>query len=247
MVKNVDKNGFVNINNCNIPLEIKNVKNSKSVKIYIKSGKIIISKSKYISTRRALEFFDKNKDKVYDMYLKEISNSIDNLMEGDLEILYKGKLTNLKCANIEDKKVKIEFLNDEIIIYIFKELSNQEKVENIKKILKKELKNRLDVILYERLEYYSKLMNIEYLGYSIKSMSTRYGSCNVKTKKLNFNINLIFTPQMVLDSVVVHELSHIKYKGHDKNFYSLVYRYIPNYKECDKWLKQNEKYLKLLY
>ena len=89
-------------------------------------------------------------------------------------------------------------------------------------------------------------MNLEYSEYSIKSMSTRFGSCNVKTRKLNFNTNLIFMPQEVMDSVVVHELSHIKYKGHDDNFYSFVYRYIPNYRECDKWLKCNDKYLRLL-
>ena len=242
----MDKISFINVNNCNIPIEIKNIKNSKSVRIYIKNNKVIISKSKYIPTKRALEFLNKNKNKVYNMYLKEKSNSIENVLNNDLDIFYRGKLIKLKCVYIENKKIKIEFSDNQIIIYIFKELSNEEKIEYIKKYLRKEFKKRLDVILYERLEYYSKLMNLKYSDYSIKSMSTRFGSCNVKTRKLNFNINLIFMPQNVMDSVIVHELSHIKYKGHDNNFYSFVYKYIPNYRECDKWLKCNDKYLRLL-
>ena len=244
----MDKNtNFININNCDIPIEIKSMKNSKSVKIYIKGGKVIISKSKYISTKRALDFLNENIDKVYDMYLKETQNGINTLLGNELDILYQGKSIKLKCRNIEEKKIKIEFLENEIIIYIYKDMSDEEKMEYIKKYLTKEFKKRLDTVLYDRLEYYSKLMNIEYFGYSIKSMSTRFGSCNVKTRKLNFNINLIFMPQYVMDSVIVHELSHIKYKGHNEDFYNFVYRYIPNYKECDKWLKDNNMYLKILY
>ena len=43
-------------------------------------------------------------------------------------------------------------------------------------------------------------------------------------------------PQEAVDAIVVHELSHIVYKNHDKDFYGLVQKYIPNYKEIDKWL-----------
>ena len=225
----MDKINFININNCNIPVGMKNVKNSKSVKIYIKCGKIIISKSKYISNKRALDFLYDSKEKVYDMYLKETKNGIEGVLNNDLDILYKGKLIKLRCKNIEDKKIKIDFLENEIIIYIYKDISEEQKIEYIKKYLKKEFKKELNTILYEKLEYYSKLMNLKYAGYSIKAMSTRFGSCNTKTKKLNFNINLIFMKEEVLDSIIVHELSHIVYANHSDSFYSLVYKYSKNY------------------
>jgi len=247
MVENVDNINFININNCNIPVEIKNVKNSKSVKIYIKCGKIIISKSKHISSKRALDFLYNSKEKVYNMYLKEKQNGIEGIINSDLDILYKGKLIKLRCKAIEDKKIKIDFLENEIIIYIYKDISEEEKIAIIKKYLIKVLKKELNTILYEKLEYYSKLMNLEYAGYSIKSMSTRFGSCNTKTKKLNFNINLIFMNEEVMDSIIVHELSHIVYANHSDKFYSLVYKYSKNYDMCHNWLKENNNYLKLLY
>ena len=40
-----------------------------------------------------------------------------------------------------------------------------------------------------------------------------------------------------LDYVIVHELSHFIYPNHSRDFWSLVGKYYPNYKECRKMLK----------
>ena len=44
-----------------------------------------------------------------------------------------------------------------------------------------------------------------------------------------------------IDAVVVHELSHIVYPNHSKDFYKLIEKYMPNYKELDKYLKEKSK------
>ena len=38
-------------------------------------------------------------------------------------------------------------------------------------------------------------------------------------------------PMEAIDYVVVHELAHIKYKNHQKEFYNLVESYMPDYKK----------------
>ena len=48
-------------------------------------------------------------------------------------------------------------------------------------------------------------------------------------------------PEKAIDAVIVHELCHIIHPNHSKNFYELVEKYIPNYKEIDKYLKRNNK------
>ena len=50
-------------------------------------------------------------------------------------------------------------------------------------------------------------------------------------------------PQEKIDAIIVHELCHIIHKNHSKDFYGLLKRYIPNYEEIDKWLKNNAKEL----
>ena len=48
-------------------------------------------------------------------------------------------------------------------------------------------------------------------------------------------------PDDKVDAIIVHELCHMKFKYHNKDFYNLVQTYIPDYKEIDEWLKQNGK------
>ena len=50
---------------------------------------------------------------------------------------------------------------------------------------------------------------------------------------------LIGDLQHMMDSVIIHELCHLKYMNHSKEFYNEVLRVCPNYKQYDRWLKQN--------
>ena len=66
----------------------------------------------------------------------------------------------------------------------------------------------------------------------------RWGSCTSEGN-LNFNWRLIFAPEKVLDYVVVHELSHRKEMNHSPAFYAVVASVMPEYKACEKWLRDN--------
>ena len=50
---------------------------------------------------------------------------------------------------------------------------------------------------------------------------------------------LVLIPPEILDSVVVHELCHRKHMNHSKEFYAEIDKVFPDYKRCDKWLKEN--------
>ena len=43
----------------------------------------------------------------------------------------------------------------------------------------------------------------------------------------------------VIDYIVVHELCHRKEMNHSTRFYAEVERVFPEYKRCQKWLKEN--------
>ncbi len=63
-----------------------------------------------------------------------------------------------------------------------------------------------------------------------------WGSCNFKNG-LNFNTLLVKFPLEVIEYVVIHELAHIKYKNHSKDFWNLVYKYCSDYKKREETLK----------
>ncbi|MBQ7164150.1 MAG: M48 family metallopeptidase [Clostridia bacterium] len=64
----------------------------------------------------------------------------------------------------------------------------------------------------------------------LRDMKTRWGSCAVKTKKLTFNVKLAMYPKECADYVILHELAHLKYADHGRNFKALLTAYMPDWK-----------------
>lgn len=89
-----------------------------------------------------------------------------------------------------------------------------------------------------KVEYYARLMGLDYGRITIRSQKSRWGSCSSK-KNLNFNCLLMLTPVEVQDYVVVHELCHLKEMNHSVRFWSEVEAVLPDYRVRRKWLKDN--------
>ncbi|MEI6207004.1 MAG: SprT family zinc-dependent metalloprotease [Desulfuromonadales bacterium] len=73
---------------------------------------------------------------------------------------------------------------------------------------------------------------------TIRSMKTRWGSYSYRTRRIVLNLNLIKAPPACFDYVIVHELCHIKVRHHGPDFWRMVSRYVPDYRDVRKQLKQ---------
>ena len=93
-------------------------------------------------------------------------------------------------------------------------------------------------VITQKVRYYAPLVGVDYGSVAIRRQRTRWGSCSSKGN-LNFNCLLVLLPEAVIDYVVVHELCHRKQMNHSAAFYKEVERVFPEYKKCDRWLKQN--------
>lgn len=88
----------------------------------------------------------------------------------------------------------------------------------------------------ERVDYYSRLMNVKPTGIKITSAKKRFGSCSGKNS-ICFLYYLMLYPKEAVDYVVVHELAHVRHHNHSKDFYNFVSEFMPDYKEREKLLK----------
>lgn len=88
-----------------------------------------------------------------------------------------------------------------------------------------------------RVNYYSKIMGVTVGRITIRNQKTRWGSCSSKGN-LNFNYQLYYLPDELLDYVVVHELSHRRHMNHSADFWEEVEKYCPNYKVYRQQLKK---------
>lgn len=97
-------------------------------------------------------------------------------------------------------------------------------------------KSRIRIHFLERLEWYAPRMGVSYQRVTIRNQKGRWGSCSSKGN-LNFNYRLHYLPQELMDYVVIHELAHRVYMNHSPEFWSLVERFMPDYKACQKSLR----------
>ena len=117
-----------------------------------------------------------------------------------------------------------------------------ERLKNIPKIeLSDEdiarLKKEAAIHLKELTEHYSEIMKLYPTSIRITEARTRFGSCSPKNS-ICYSYRLMLYPEEAREYVVVHELAHIKHKNHGKDFYALIEKILPDYKERRELLKK---------
>lgn len=91
-------------------------------------------------------------------------------------------------------------------------------------------KERAYAAILPLVEKWSKQMALQPEAIRFRKTKRQWGSCSGKNI-LSFNTMLMKLPESVAEYIVVHELAHIRYKHHQKSFWSLVASYLPDYKQ----------------
>lgn len=79
-------------------------------------------------------------------------------------------------------------------------------------------------------------LGVTITGISLRSQSTRWGSCSSRGR-LNFNWRLVLAPPFVLDYVAAHEVAHRLEMNHSAAFWATVKRTLPDMERGRAWLK----------
>lgn len=69
----------------------------------------------------------------------------------------------------------------------------------------------------------------------LRHMKSRFGSCT-RGGRITLNTALLFVPQILLESVIIHELAHVLHPNHSRAFWAAVTSVMPEYKEHRKAL-----------
>ena len=107
-------------------------------------------------------------------------------------------------------------------------------------------KMQLQEYLERRLPYFADCMQLFPKGYKIGKAFCALGKCSSK-EMLNFSLQLAFMPKMAIDSVIIHELAHLKFMNHSKDFWNLVFSYDKNPHFIKAWLRENHRFHKAFF
>jgi len=177
-----------------------------------------------------------NKKNIKHCYLRILKQNLIQIRANkyftlnDAKILVKNKR---KWIEENLQKVKEKSINEnEFLLFGEKKKLEKFNIKNLDNFYKSEMKKYIPPLI----EKYSNLMQLFPRKISYRKNRRTWGSCNYKNE-LNFNILLMKYPLFIAEYIVIHELAHIKYKNHSKDFWNLVFKYCPNYKKIEKIFK----------
>jgi predicted metal-dependent hydrolase len=141
------------------------------------------------------------------------------------ELYYRGQSYPLKLIVHSKKRTTLIFEQEAFFLYYhqYDETLFQKHVDNFYKKSSKELIPLL-------VKKWSEQMALIPTSIRFRKTKRQWGSCSGKNV-LSFNTMLMKLPLSVIQYIIVHELAHIKHKHHQKSFWNLVERHMPDYKQ----------------
>lgn len=91
----------------------------------------------------------------------------------------------------------------------------------------------------ERLQYFAGRMGVSPTATRFASQKTRWGSCSA-SGTVSLNWRTIIAPPDAIDYVIIHELAHLKHYNHSEEFWALVEKHSPQWKEWRRWFCEHE-------
>ncbi len=91
-------------------------------------------------------------------------------------------------------------------------------------------------LVEDKIQEFNKFYGFQYRKITIRNTKSRWGSCS-KEGNLSFSYRIVMLPPELVDYLIVHELCHLSELNHGANFWSLVAKSIPDYKQRRKALR----------
>ncbi len=204
-------------------------KRSKHIRLSVKSDNTILVSAPYWTPYRiALEFVHRKKDWI----LSNLSHQ-EYIYHGDKI----GKAHRLLIESTDVKRPYSTVKNNEIIVKFPRsmDISSMEIQNLIKKKSIQALTIEAESLLPQRLRVISERHNLPFSCVNIKTLKSRWGSCNSK-KEITLSCYLMQLSWKEIDYVIVHELAHTIHMSHDKKFWNLVVSTMPDALEFKKIL-----------
>lgn len=80
-------------------------------------------------------------------------------------------------------------------------------------------------------------LKVPYPKLSVRSMTSRWGSCAVYKNKITLNSRLVEKPFVCMEQVACHELAHFIVQNHSGDFYRVLDIVMPEHRQVNRILK----------
>ncbi|MBN2693301.1 M48 family metallopeptidase [bacterium] len=209
-------------------------KDVKNITLKVKpSGEVILTIPKTISDDH-IEFVLEKRAKWIEQkkeFFASFQINEKEYVSGE-DFKYLGKSYRLKV--IESKKESVKLQKGYLEIYV----KNREDLKQKQNLVYEWYYEKALLHFFNILKEFNKIVKQEIKDVKIRQMKTRWGSCNPHKSYINLNIELIKKPKICIEYVIFHELVHLIYPNHSKQFYDYLSVYMSDWEKRKEILER---------
>jgi predicted metal-dependent hydrolase len=105
-------------------------------------------------------------------------------------------------------------------------------------VLRDWFRARAETAIDREIDVHGPALGVAPSAVTLRDPRTRWGSAS-REGRLSFSWRLVLAPAEALETVVVHELAHLRYFGHGPRFWALVGGRRPDHREWRRWLREH--------
>jgi predicted metal-dependent hydrolase len=105
-------------------------------------------------------------------------------------------------------------------------------------ILEAWLRERARLAVDREIARHAAALAVAPVAVAVRDTRSRWGSCS-RNRRLSFSWRLVLAPPEALETVVVHELAHLRIFGHGPEFWDLVATRRPDHRRWRRWLREH--------
>lgn len=227
------ENSMISIEGIEIKVFRKNIKNIY-IRVYPEKGEVRVSGPRHIGQEHIDAFIHSKvgwiRKKLKDRKAEQ-PHQKKNFTEGEIHRLW-GKNRLLRIEETS-KRPHVELGEETLTIFTKPGSDSKKRSAIVNAWARKELKE----IVQELVERYEPIMGVDVSEIGIKKMKTRWGSCNIRAKRIWLNSELVKKDPVCLEMVVVHEMVHLLERLHSKKFYKFMDTFFPDWGRAEELLK----------
>jgi len=206
-----------------------NKKNIKNMHLSVKPplGKVVVSAPLLLSTKSIENFVRLNLGwikKQQEKFINQPRMSARQYVSGETYYIF-GKQFFLEFIPSKKRTFKID--GTKILLY----MPEKSSVENRQKFIREKFRKILIEQLERLIPKWEETTNLHCESFKTKYMTTRWGTCNSKAKRIWINLQMVEKPLECLEYIILHELIHLKISNHGKDFIEMMNQFMPDWKD----------------
>lgn len=204
------------------------------LKVNTASKQIRVSCPHRVSEQELIDFIQSKRNWIEKHLSKKMPAHIapkeQNFADGEL-VLFKGEEHELKIRT-DSKKTSVVVQDGSIIISSISKLNRERREKAIQEFYRVYLKEEIPKLI----DKWEPIMGVSVAEFGVKRMKTRWGTCNIRDRRIWLSLALAEKSPELLEYVVVHEMVHLHERLHNQRFKNFMTLYLPNWKELQDQL-----------